>query len=105
MPLFVTISALVLTAGLGGVLIWSGIDTLDGVSNYEMSPTAEGLADGRSREERTNWLIAGTSVAGAATFLLMLFTDWEVGEASDSSTQVSVGIQGDGLQMGLRGSF
>lgn len=105
-PLGVTITAMVVTAGLGGVLIWSGVDTLDGVPAYEMNPTVEGLADGRSREERTNWLIAGTSVAAATTLVLMILTDWGGGSAP-ASTEVTpeVAIQADGVVAGLRGRF
>ncbi|MBX3274445.1 MAG: hypothetical protein KF729_29540 [Sandaracinaceae bacterium] len=101
-PLAVTVTALVVTAGLGGVLIWSGLDALDGVGAYEANPTAEGLADGRSREERTNWLIAGTAVAAAATFVLMLFTDWGGGEP-DAAVTLDLGPHH--AILGARGRF
>lgn len=97
----VTIAAMVATAALGGVLIWSGLDTLDGVPAYEMNPTPEGLADGRSREARTNWLIAGTCIAAAATLVLAIFTDWD----GEPSVAPEVAIQSDGLAAGLRGRF
>ena len=105
-PLGVTVTALILTAGLGGVLIWSGVDTLDGVPAYEANPTPEGLADGRMREERTNWLIASTAVAGAATVVLMIFTDWEDGGGQPSGDpDVSFDIRPDGVTFGLSGTF
>lgn len=108
-PLGVTIASAVVVAGLGGVLIWSGVDTLDGVPAYEADPTAAGLADGRSREERTNWLIAGTSVAGALTAILMIFTDWGTDDGSSAEAGPEVAamleVQPMGLLAGARGSF
>ncbi|MGE0784456.1 MAG: hypothetical protein AB7S26_02125 [Sandaracinaceae bacterium] len=111
-PLAVSIVALVVTAGLGGVLIWSGVDTLDGVPAYEENPTVAGLEDGRSREERTNWLIAGTSVAAAATLILFIFTDYGGGDddaseenAEDASVEALLDIQADRGMLGLRGRF
>lgn len=109
-PLAVTITAMAVTAGLGGVLIWSGVDTLDGVPAYEANPTVEGLADGRSREERTNWLMAGTAVAGAATVVLMIFTDWgggsdEPGNAADTDVSATLDLGPGHAILGLRGSF
>ncbi len=106
-PVGVTVTAMILTAGLGGVLIWSGVDTLDGVPAYEMNPTPEGLADGRSREERTNWLIAGVGAAAAVTVVLMIFTDWGGGggEAPAPTVTPEVAIQADGVVAGLRGRF
>lgn len=106
-PVAVSIISLVVTAGLGGVLIWSGIDTLDGVEPYEAAPTPEGLEDGRNREARTNWLIAGTSVAAAATLVLLIFTDWGGGDddQSEPSAQALLDIQADRAILGLRGRF
>jgi len=110
-PLAVTVTAMVLTAGLGGVLIWSGVDALDGVEAYEANPTVEGLNDGRSREERTNWLIAGTAVLGAATVVLMIFTDWGGGDDGDGddpaapAARAVVDIQPDRAILGLTGRF
>lgn len=105
-PLWMTIGAMAATAIVGGLLIWSGIDTLDGVPAYEANPTPEALADGQSREARTNWLIAGTSVLAATSLVLALFTDW--GGAPSSSTgelQGSFGVHHDGAMASLRGRF
>lgn len=102
-PIWVTVSALVATAAVGGVLIWSGVDALDGVPAYEMNPTPEGLADGQFRETRTNWLIGGTSVLAATTLLLAIFTDW--GGAPAQGVHASFGIQPDGAMGALRGRF
>ncbi len=110
-PLWISVAALVVTAGLGGVTIWSGIDTLDGVPAYEANPTLEGLQDGRDREARTNWLIASTSVAAAATLVLFLFTDYGGGSNDDSdddsaeeaSAEAWLDIGPDQAILGLRG--
>ncbi len=106
-PVWVSISALVATAAVGGVLVWSGVDTLDGVPAYEANPTAEALADGQGRELRTNLLIGGTSVLAATTLLLMIFTDWGGAppEPEAGDVAVSFGIQADGAMGALRGRF
>lgn len=104
-PVWVSITALVATMAAGGVLIWSGIDTLDGVPAYEMNPTAEALADGQARELRTNLLIGGTGLLAATTLLLMIFTDWGGEPADAGGVQASFGIQGDGAMGALRGRF
>ena len=77
LPPGVFVTGLVLTAGLGGALIWSGLDTLDGSRAYAQSPTQAALDDGRVRELRTNVLVGATAAAGAATLLIgAFFTRW-----------------------------
>lgn len=105
MPLWVTLGAAGATAAVGGVLIWSGIDTLDGVPDYEMNPTPEKLADGQAREERTNWLIGATSALAVTTALLAIFTDWSGEPEKAGDVQVSFGIDGGSVMGGLRGRF
>jgi len=104
-PAWITISAAVATAVVGGVLIWSGVDALDGVPAYVMNPTSEALADGQYREARTNWLIGGTSVLAATTLLLAIFTDWGGEPAQPGELQASFGVQADGVVGGLWGRF
>jgi hypothetical protein len=71
------IGAAAATAVVGGVALWSGLDTLSARDRYEKTPTEEGYHDGVSRERRTNWLIGGTAALGAATLGLGLFvTRW-----------------------------
>jgi hypothetical protein len=79
-PVWATLLVAGVTLVSAGVLIWSGIDTLDGVPAYEMDPTAERLADGQSRELRTNVLIGVTGALGVAALVLAILTDWD-GEA------------------------
>lgn len=106
----VAITGLVLTAGAGGVLIWSGVDALDGVPAYEAMPTDERLAEGQTRELRTNILIGVTAGLGAATVILMVFTDWDgdgESSATDDDEPVAVSVvptQGGGALL-LSGAF
>ncbi len=60
--------------------MWSGLDALAGVDAYEAHPTQEGLEEGRSKELRTNLLLAGSAVLAATTVGIALFlTDWGSG--------------------------
>ena len=73
----VFITGLVLTAGLGGALAWSGLDTLDGSEAYAQNPTQSALDDGRVRELRTNVIAGVTAAAGVTTILIgAFFTRW-----------------------------
>lgn len=75
-PAFFVVGA-VLTAGAGATLIWSGVDTLDGVGPYEADPTPERLADGQGRELRTNVLIGVTGALAITTLVFAIVTDWD----------------------------
>ena len=64
-----------------GFAVWSGLDALAGVDDYEAHPTQAGLDEGQGKELRTNLLIAGSGVLAAATLAIALFfTDWSGGE-------------------------
>jgi hypothetical protein len=67
----------VATALLAAVATWSGLDTLHANDRYQQDPTRAGFEDGRSRENRTNWLFGGTAVVAISTALVgALATDW-----------------------------
>jgi hypothetical protein len=71
------VTGVVITAGLAGVLVWSGLDTLDGSQSYMQNPTQVALDDGRVRELRTNVLIGATAAAGLTTLVIgAFFTRW-----------------------------
>jgi hypothetical protein len=71
------IGAAAATAVVGGLALWSGLDTLSARDRYTAEPTEQRYHDGVSREKRTNWLIGGTAALGAATLGLGLFvTHW-----------------------------
>ena len=77
----------IVTAGLAGVTIWSGVDTKSQSSDYEETPTREGYNDGLELEKRTNLLIGATAVAASATILFAIVTDWSGGpdDGADSA--------------------
>ena len=102
------ITSLVLTAGAGGLLIWSGMDTLN--ANDEYIETADEwrasgdpavlaraetmLDDGESKELRTNVLIGATAGLATLTLALAIFTDWAGGdEDGEASTEVSARLR------------
>jgi hypothetical protein len=69
-------SAVGVTVALGGVAVWSGLDTLSARDQYNKRRTQEGYEDGQSKERRTNILFAATGVAAAASVTLAFFTDF-----------------------------
>jgi hypothetical protein len=70
-----------LTVVAGGILTWSGLDTMSARDRYVKDPTRDGFNDGKSRETRTNVLVATTAVLGAATIAVGLFaTDFGQGK-------------------------
>lgn len=71
------------TAVLGGVAIWSGVDTLQRHEDYLAAPTPEGYDDGRDAQLRTNILIGATAAAGVATVFVGIFAvNWSTGETN-----------------------
>ena len=80
-----------LTAVVGGITIWSGIDTLNNPGKDKVqttcaaapgSPECNSLYDqGRSHQTRTNILIGATAVVGVATIVVGAFaTNWSGGK-------------------------
>jgi tetratricopeptide (TPR) repeat protein len=84
-----------LTAVAGGVLIWSGVDTLTANDNYTRyfteapSPNvteAEGLYHSAlDAQTRTNVLVGVTAALAATTVILAIFTDWDGDPPSEPS--------------------
>jgi hypothetical protein len=103
-PIFF-ISGAVLTAAAGGVLVWSGIDTMNepGEDAVRAGCVGQGTEcalyqEGLDKELRTNVLIGVTAGLGATTLVLALLTDWdgdataaEVGGAKVSVPMVAAG--------------
>lgn len=93
------------TVVLGGVTIWSGLDTQSAYSDYErdlprltQTQADERVKDGHSRELRTNLLLAGSLVCAAGTAALGIwFVDFSGGQ------RASVGLSPTGVAMA--GSF
>jgi hypothetical protein len=85
------------TAVLGGVTIWSGIDTInnpgkDKVRNACLNnlPTCDSLFNqGTNAELRTNILIAATSVVGVATAVVgIFFTDFSGKKKTEDTARI-----------------
>lgn len=79
----VFITLLGLTAISGGVLIWSGIDTLNNPGADKVKADCVGLGEscpeyqqGLSEQTRTNVLIGVTAGLGALTFVSIFLTQW-----------------------------
>lgn len=83
-----------LTAAAGGVLIWSGLDTLQNPGPDKVREVCAGKGPecpeyklGLDNQLRTNILIGATAGAGAITALLAIFTRW-----SSAETPKKVGL-------------
>lgn len=66
-----------LTVVASAILIWSGVDTLAGVDDFNRMPTMRAFEEGEAKEARTNVLIAVTTSLGALTVLAAILTDWD----------------------------
>src|SRR5262249_3719953 len=106
LPRSVFVVGLGVTAALGGVAVWSGLDTGAAHDAYGAPPTQQGWDDGRAKQLRTTLLIAGTATAGLATVAVALFwTNWHPG---DGRGQVAISVAptvGDGATLGVAGRF
>ena len=98
-----TFVGLGITAALGGVMVWSLVNTLEASDRYKASPTRERYEEGRDKVRRTWLLGAACSVTGLATLLIaILGTEW--GDDEDGlSLRPAAGPEGGSLT--LRGRF
>jgi hypothetical protein len=101
-----------LTAVSGGILAWSGVDTLGGVPAYMMAAqqgdrsTAEMLlTQGQGKELRTNVLIGVTSGLGAVAVGTLIFTRWGAPRTEQSPTAMIVPVPGPLPSVALWGRF
>lgn len=92
--------SLVFTAGVGGALAWSAIDTLRGRDEYVQDPTQARLDDGRGRELRTNILAGATAAMALTTILVAGFTRWR-----SAPTRPVAALSSQGGLLGLEGAF
>ena len=89
-----------LTAVLGGVTVWSGIDTVNNPgkdkvkdacdktkADFSQSNCDSLYNEGRSHQSRTNVLIGATAVVGVASIAIAAFmTDWSGGKSDDAKS-------------------
>ena len=114
------LTSLALTLGAGGVLVWSGMDTLSARDEYEEVAARERmagettfpeasqlLADGRDKERRTNILIGATAGLAVVTVVMAIVTDWGGSDDDESRANVrpTLAFDREGAQLGLGGSF
>ena len=83
------------TVVLGGVTVWSGIDTLNNPGKDTVHDACDAtkpgfsqsncdalFKQGQSHQTRTNWLIGGTAVVGVASIAIAaFFTNWSGGKS------------------------
>jgi hypothetical protein len=92
---------------LGGVAVWSAIDTQSAADDFKKNPTREAFDDGESKDTRTNILIGAAAAFGVASASVLLFaTDWSGGKGQ-SAGGMSVGLVGSprNARLSLQGSF
>jgi hypothetical protein len=101
-----------LTAAAGGVLAWSGVDTLQNPGPDKVRQVCAGKGPdcpeyklGLENQLRTNILIGGTAGLGAVTVLLAIFTRWSSGKTEEAKTAVlpSAMILDRGAAVGVTG--
>jgi hypothetical protein len=106
-PVFVYFGGAV-TLALGGITIWSGLDTLQQKDTFDKNPTQANLDSGKTKELRTNVLIGATAAVGVVTVVTALFLiDWKGDHNSENKPDASPSVQlGAGLgSLVVRGEF
>ncbi len=114
------------TAVLGGLTVWSGLDTVNNPGKDEVRRECAGRGtacplyqEGLDKQRRTNILAAGTGVAGVVTVLIgVLATDWSgkpkeaalLAPGKSRSQAKGIGIQpwigiNSGATLGASGRF
>lgn len=104
---------LVATAGLGGVTIWSGVDTMQDPGEDVVRTECRGLGTdcaayqrGLEKQLRTNVLIGVTAGLGVVTGVVAAFTDWGGGEEEGvGDTAFRLGPGPGEVGLGLEGTF
>jgi hypothetical protein len=86
------------TLAVGGVAVWSGLDTNRARDTFDADPSQTNLDSGRDKQTRTNVLIGATAGLAVLTVATAIFlVDW------GAPKPVEVGV-GPGF-FTLRGSF
>ncbi len=118
LPVWVFPLGLVATAGAGGALVWSGLDTLENPGADAVREGCVGLGpscplyqQGLDAQLRTNVLIGVTGGLGAVTAVLIGFTDFggkapaKSASAWRATSFVPVALSGGGLGVAAAGQF
>lgn len=113
LPPAVALTGAAVTVVLGGLTLWSGLDTLKLHNNAGPKYGADVYDDGVGREHRTNWLAGATAVVGGATLAVALFaTQWSPGKGATRANEqpaklstISVVPRSGGAGLIWQGSF
>jgi hypothetical protein len=94
-----TFVGLGVTGALGGLMVWSLIDTLEASDRYHAGPTRERYVEGRRKVRRT-WILGAACTATAITTLLIAILGTSWGEDDDALALVpSIGLDSGGLSL------
>ncbi len=107
------IAAGVATLGLGGVTVWSGLDTKNnpGVDAVKAQCAGQGetcpaYQEGRKKQTRTNIFIGATAGVGAITVVLAILTNWRGNKKAPGPTaEPTASITDHGAVLGAVGTF
>jgi hypothetical protein len=107
LPTWAFWSGLGATAVLGGVTIWSGVDTLNTKDEFDKDPSPKKRDEGEQAELRTNVLIGTTGVLAAATVVIgVFFTDWSGGSSTEGAqARLAPWLDGHSAGLSATGSF
>ncbi|MBX3247568.1 MAG: hypothetical protein KF901_10365 [Myxococcales bacterium] len=97
------VTGVITTAALGGLTVWSGLNTLSGVDAYEANPTQEAYDRGVRRERRTNAFIGLTAAAAVTTAVLAILTNFKGDDAP--RTRAAIAPTANGAIFVLEGSL
>jgi hypothetical protein len=89
-----------LTVIAGGLLIWSGIDTVSQRTTFNANPTQQNLATGQSDEVRTNVLVGVTAGLGLLTAVAAIFVDWKGHTREHASSRLRLHVAPGGGMLG-----
>lgn len=99
----VAITGGAITLVLGSLTLWSGLDTQKAHDAYVAAPSDAGFNDGRSKQLRTNLLLAGTGASGLTTALIAIF--WTRWSPHRAPPDVSLSTTHGGVSVALGGHF
>lgn len=107
------IAAGVATLGLGGVTIWSGLDTRNnpGVDAVKTQCAGQGetcpaYVEGRNKQTRTNIFIGATAGTAAITVVLAILTNWRGSKkVQGTAAAPTASITDHGATLGAVGTF
>lgn len=107
--IFISVGGLALAGG--GLLIWSGLETVSLNAAYEETTTYNAAltayAAANDQQLLTNVFIGVTAALGAAAVALAIFTDWDAFGGGEGSAQLAplFMASSEGAWLGLGGSF